>query len=200
MAHGGRLPRRNRLLLAGGDEPGLPLARAVGLAPLVVELLDPAAGDGQSRFIRSRDRRLAGLHALVAREQERLGLGPLPLPGEAGAEQAPRGELPPVRGNYRPARWPRAAPPAAGATADPRRTTGRDTLHAPARAVSWELRRRSVPHPSRVPARVVNDWPLITVCEIGRVNPSHECMESSAAGGRGIAVRRSRPDGASALQ
>src|SRR5262249_10641939 len=58
------------------------------LAPFLVEPDYPLGGVGEARLAGRGDSGLAGLHALVARDDQRLGLGVLPLAQQAAGEQA----------------------------------------------------------------------------------------------------------------
>ena len=69
-------------------ELGPPGGRRERLAPCVVERDDPRAGLDQPVLVQRGGPRLAGLHPLIAREYQRLGLGVLLLPEQAGAELA----------------------------------------------------------------------------------------------------------------
>src|SRR5262249_52202502 len=75
--------------LAGGlGQPGPPFGSLVLLAPLLVRPDDTFGGLGEARPAGRWDLGLAGLHALVARDDQRLGLGVLLLAQQAAAEQA----------------------------------------------------------------------------------------------------------------
>ena len=95
-----RLPRRLTSRLSSEDvrgqlrelhsQPFPPLGRLLGLAPDVVEFHQAIAGLGQPWLPPRRDLGLAGLHSLVAGEQQRLGQGVLHLAQKAAAKHAPR--------------------------------------------------------------------------------------------------------------
>ena len=59
----------------GQAELPLPLGGSIGSSPRLVELDDPSGGFAQARLTRRGDPGLAGLHPLVAGENQRLGLG-----------------------------------------------------------------------------------------------------------------------------
>ena len=82
-----RAASRQMIRLGGGPlQLGPPSFRFILLAPGFIELHDPLGGFGQVLLVRRGDFCLAGLHALVPLDDERLGLGELLLAQQAGAE------------------------------------------------------------------------------------------------------------------